>query len=214
MNKNGKKRSTRSPSARGGGSKRALEVSPPEFVPTISTGHCFRFNAGSAFTSLPITRGMLLNLYSVATTSTNQFRLLTAVKLKRVRMWGQPAALGSANTRIVCEWLGSNAPSTIHSDTATGVRPSFIDSKPPKDSSDTWWSISGSNESETLFKVTGQVGTIIDVHLSLRFADDEAGVAAENGTAAAASVGQVYWNYLDGFASKKLTPEGGVTALP
>lgn len=183
-------------------------------MPTISTGHVFRFAASAAFTRLPVTRAMLLNLYSVATTTTNQFRLLTAVKLKRVRMWGQPAALGSGNTRIVCEWTGANAPSTIHSDTATGVRPSVIDTSPPADSSDRWWSISGSNESETLFEVTGPAGTIIDVHLSLRMPDDESGVAAESGTGAAASVGTVYWNYLDGFASALLKPEGGVKVLP
>lgn len=211
---NGKKRSLRSPSARGGGRKRALGGSPPEFVPTISTGHVFRFSAGQAFTSQPVTRGMLLNLYSVAATTTQQYRLLTAIKIKRVRLWGQPVALGSQNSRVACEWVGYNAPSTIHSDTATGVRPSFVDSVPPKDSSNAWWSISGVNDSETLFNVTGPTGTVIDVHLSVRFADNEVSAPAENGTAAAASVGRVYWNYLDGFSSKKLAPEGGVTVLP
>lgn len=191
-----------------------MAIRPPEIVTTLSLGHVFRFNSSNAFTSVPITRAMLLNLVSMATTTTNQFRTMTAIKLKRIRMWGQPAALGSANTRVVCEWVGNQGPSTIHTDTASGVRPSYVDTRPPADSSDRWWSISGSNETEVLCKLTGQVGTIIDVHASIRMADNEAGVAAENGTAAGASVGHVYFNYLDGFASKILTPEGGVTALP
>lgn len=198
----------------GGRSLRQGGRAPPEFVPTLSFGHKFRFRGSYAFTNVSITRSRLLNLYSVATTTTNQFRLLTAVKIRRVSMWGQPVALGSANTRISIEWAGFNSPSTIHSDTASGVRASFISSNPPPDSSAAWWSISGSNEGEDLFKLTGPTGTVIDLDLELRFADNEAAVAAENGTAAAASVGRVYWNYLDGFASGILAPDGGVTALP
>jgi hypothetical protein len=129
-------------------------------------------------------------------------------------MWGQPAALGGSNGSIVIEWEGNNAPSTIHSDTSIGVKPSYLSCKPPPDSSNRWWSISGSSETEVLCNLTYQAGTIIDMHVSLRFADDEAPVAAENGTGAAATVGHVYFNYLDGFASKHLTPVGGPTVLP
>jgi hypothetical protein len=157
---------------------------------------------------------MLLNLYTVATTTTNQFRLLTAIKLKKIEMWGQPATLGGSNGAVNLEWVGNNAPSTIHSDTAIGVRPSYISCKPPADSSDRWWSISGSSETENICLLTFQAGTVIDVTASLRFADDEAPVAAEAGTAAAATIGHVYFNYLDGFASKLLIPVGGPTVLP
>jgi len=181
----------------------------------MSFGHKFRFIAAGGASALPITRAMLLNLYSVATTTTNQARLITATRLKRVRVWGQPPALGATSTPIVVEWLGTNAPSTIHSDSPMGVDASHITTIPPVDSTASWWNISGgAAENEVLFKITGPVGTIIDVDLSLRFADDEAAVNAESGTGAAATVGRVYWNYLDGFASKMLAPVGGVTVLP
>lgn len=158
---------------------------------------------------------MLLNLYSMATTTTNQNRIITAIKLKRVRVWGQPAAVGAAPASVQIEWVSNQAPSTLHSDMAIGVRPAFIETKPPADSSAKWWSISGSNETEVLFKLSSVGGGIqVDIQTAVQFADDEGAVSAENGTAASATVGKVYWNYLDGFASKQLSPVGGVTVLP
>ncbi len=191
-----------------------LSVGPPEFVSTFALAHKFRFqNSNSAVTALPITRAMLLNLYTMATTTTNQNRLITAIKLGRVQVWGQPPALASAPTPTVVEWVGNHAPSTIHSDTPIGVRPSYVDTRAPADSN-RWWSISGTDESEVLFKITAPVGSTFDITCQLRLADDEAAVSGENGTGAAATVGRVYWNFLDGFASGKLIPVGGVTLLP
>jgi hypothetical protein len=190
-------------------------LSPPKFVPTISLGHKFRFTTGTnSVVFQGITRAMLLNLYTMATGTTVQNRILTAVKIKRVSVWGGVPALGGAPTSIEVEWLGSNAPSTIHTDSSMGVRPSFVTTVPPRDSSDRWWSISGQNETEVLLVLTIPAGSIIDLDLSIRLADNEAAVLAESGTAAAATAGEVYWNYLDGFASKKLMPAGGVTVLP
>ncbi len=192
----------------------AARLVPPEFVSTFALGHKFRFSAASVFTALPITRAMLLNLYTMATTTTAQNRVITGIKLNRVTMWANPPALGSNDVSVVAEWLGLNSPSTIHSDTSMGVRPAVVRTRPPVDASNRWWSISGNNEAENLIKLSGPIGTIIDVDCSVRFADDEAAVAGENGTGAAATVGKVYWNYLDGFASKMLAPVGGVTILP
>jgi len=194
---------------------RPVKLGPPEFVPTLSIGKTFRFETlTGAVTALPVTRAMLLNLYTMATTTTIQNRIITAVKLKRVRVWGQPPVLGAAGSTVVVEWVGTQAPSTIHSDTSMGVRPSFVDTRPPADSSDKWWSISGSNESEVLFNITAPIGAVVDVSLSLRLADDEAAVQGEDGTAAGSIAGRVYFNYLDGFVSKMLTPVGGVRVLP
>jgi len=198
----------------GGGRRMRSAGGPPEFISTPSVGKTFRFTNATAVVSLPITRNMLLNLMTVATTTTNQARIFDAVKLKRVRCWGEPPALGSAPTSLQVEWLGNQAPSTIHSDTAIGVRPAFVDTRPPLDSSDRWWSISGTNGSEVLFNYTGPAGSIVDVMLSFRLNDDEAAIFGEAGTAAGATIGVMYYNYLDGFASKKLAPVGGVNILP
>lgn len=190
-------------------------TAPPEFVPTFSLGHKFRFTtAASDVSAKSITRAMLLNLYTMAVTTTTQNRIITAVKLKRVSVWGGVPALGGASKPVTVEWTGSQAPSTIHTDSTMGIRPAYVTTVPPQDTSDRWWSISGSNESEVLFIITAPAGSIIDVDLSVRFADDEAAVVGESGTSVASTVGHVYWNYLDGFASKTLAPVGGVTVLP
>jgi len=158
---------------------------------------------------------MLLNLYTMATTTSLQSRIITAIKLKRVRMWGEPNALAGAPSSIVLEWVGTQAPSTLHSDTAIGIRPAFIQAKPPSDGSERWWSISGNNETEILMKLSSiGTGVVVDVQAEIRFADDEAAVAGEAGTPVSSSLGKVYYNYLDGFASKLLAPMGGVSVLP
>lgn len=215
------KRSQRPRGARRGGNQRKGQgagrgnrASPPEFVSTLSLGHRFRFVAVSAFSRLSITRAMLLNLYTMATTTTNQFRLISGIKLNRISMWGQPAALGSTATPLLVEWLGQYSPSTIHSDTPIGVRPAYVRTRPPIDAAERWWTLSGNNETETLARLSGSAGTVIDVEVSIRLSDDESAAAGENGTGAASAVGTVYWNYLDGFASKMLAPTGGVTVLP
>lgn len=190
-------------------------LSPPEFVPTLALGHKFRFSGSlSSGTALPVTRKMLLQLMSMATTTTNQFRLITAIKLKRVEMWAEPPALGSAPAVCSVEWVGSQAPSTLHSDSTSGVRSAYVSTRPPVDSSDRWWSVSGSNETEVLFNITFPAGVTVDITCSIRMADDEAPVASEAGTGGSATVGRVYYNYLDSFASKGLVPTGGVTVLP
>lgn len=181
---------------------------------TPALGHKFRFIGTGGGVAVPITRAQLLNLYTIATTTTNQNRLITAIKLNRVQAWAQPPILGTMATPIVVEWEGNQAPSTIHSDTAVGVRPAYVDTRPPRDASNRWWSISGSNESEVLFRLTVPIGSIIDITCAIRMADDEGAVAGENGTTAAATVGKVYFNYLDGFSTQVFKPEGGVSVLP
>ncbi len=209
MNKSSGKRKAPRKARKGQGRAR---VAPPQFVSTLALGHRFRFTGSG--TSKSVTRGMLLNLVSMATTTTNQYRLLQAVRVKRVQVWGQAPSLGSAGAPVVVEWVGYQAPSTIHSDTPMGVMPAYVSARPPKDASNRWWSISGTNESEVLFKLTCGAGSVIDVSLTCRLIDDEVATAAENGTAAASTVGTIYWNYLDGYASKAFAPTGGVTILP
>ncbi len=187
---------------------------PAEFVPTLSLGHRFRFSSPTASLGLPILRQYLLNLVTMATTTSVQHRIIDAIKLNRVQVWSQPPVLGGVSTPIVVEWVGNHSPSTIHSDTAIGVRPGFVDSVPPADSSNRWWSISGTDEGETLFKVSCPAGSVIDVTCTLRLIDDEAAVLGEAGTGGASTVGTIYFNYLDSFSSKALLPTGGVRVLP
>jgi hypothetical protein len=65
-----------------------------------------------------------------------------------------------------------------------------------------------------MFNLSGPIGFIVDVHVQMKLHDQDAADAAENGTGAAATIGRTYYNYLSGFTSAALTPEGGVLVLP
>jgi hypothetical protein len=125
----------------------------------------------------------------------------------------QPAALGgsTAATEINLEWLGENSPSTIIDDMAVGVQPAIIDSTPPMSASNRWWCMSGTQESDNMFALTFEVGTIVDVTLELRFVDNETPTAGD--VPAGATLGRMYGDYLDGVASGNLAPVG-LTVIP
>jgi len=178
----------------------------PPFVPTLSLSHKFRFQNGANSGSYTITRGNLLNLLLVTPTAITSARILQAVRLKRVSVWANPSALGAAPTEIELEWFGENSPSTTISDSTMGVRPAHIDSAPPPSSSNRWWSISGTLESDSMFSMVLPADCIIDVTLELRLVEAEAPTAGD--VPAGATIGRLYGDYLDGIASAKLSPLG------
>lgn len=189
----------------------ANRLQPPPFIPTISLSHKFRFTNGANIGNFNITRGNLLNLLLVTPTAITSVRLLEAVRLKMVEVWGNPVALGSPPALTSVEWIGENSPSTIVSDRGMGVRPAHVRTTPPSDSSNRWWSISGTSESDILFVLSIQANSVVDITLELRFVETESPTAGD--IPAGAVIGQLYGDYLDGLASGKLAPEG-YTALP
>lgn len=183
----------------------------PPFRPTISLKHTFRYANGSNNGAFSITRANLLNQLLVAISAVTTTRLLQAVRLRSVEIWTNPTALGSGPNSTQIEWVGENSPSTIISDTTMGVTPAHIRTTPPQDSSNRWWSISGTSESDVLFTMSLALDSIIDVTVDLRYIDQEGPTAGD--VPVGATVGKLYGNYLDGHASAKLTPIG-YTALP
>jgi len=206
--------SRRSSRRRNKGSRNNQKVvlTPPPFLPTVCAGHKFRFNCGTNTGNFTITRGNLLNLMVVATTTTTVARIYTGIKLKRVQIWVNPPVVGDPSLQCSLEWVGENSPSVLHSDSTMGVRPAYISSKPPLDSSNRWWSMSGSQEADPLFSLSLPVGSVIDITTSIRFVDNEA--AVNEGGIVGALVGTVYYNYLDGVTSGMLSPVGPVNILP
>jgi hypothetical protein len=196
-----------------GGRKDMESVRPVDFVPTLSFGHRFRFSNGSNTGNFMITRGNLLNLYLASVTATTAYRIISAIKLKRVQVWCNPPALGSAPMTVAVEWTGENAPSTIHSDSTMGVRAAYVSTRPPIDVSNRWWSISGGSEYDVLFTLILPADAIVDITTSIRTVDNEAAVISTD-TPAGATPGTIYFDYLDGIVSGKLAPVGPTNVLP
>jgi hypothetical protein len=188
-------------------SQNSQALQPPPFLPTVKTEHKFRFTSGSMTGSnVMITRKQILNLLLMATSATTTVRLFQAVRLKRVRMWSNPTALGQPPDACQLEWLGENSPSTVISDSSMGVRPAHVNSLPPPSASNRWWSISGQLESDVLFALTFPANTIVDVTVSARLVEQESPTAGD--IPAGASLGQLYGDYLDGITSSILSPIG------
>lgn len=175
--------------------------------------HVFRYIA-NATNAVTVSRTEIAQLMSIATTTTNQFRLYQSILVKRITMWGSPPALGSASTAIAVEWRGVNTPNSTFSALAIGVEPAYLSVKPPKDSSNRWWTGPGSTFAEGLFALSAPIGTILDLEVEIFFPDSDGAVASEQGTASGSVAGTTYYNYLDGFSSKKWTPVGDVNVLP
>lgn len=192
----------------GGGRNR---LQPPPFIPTLKLSHKFRFESGANTGTFSVTRANLLNLVLVATSAITTARLIEAVRLQSVEVWANPVALGAPPNNLFIEWLGENSPSTLIGDTGMGVRPPHVSAFPPSSSSNRWWSISGTSESDVLFILGLPTNSVVDVTVELRMVEMETPTAGE--VPAGATLGQVYGDYLDGLASGKLTPVG-FTALP
>jgi len=205
----GTRRSGRTIVLGGGGRRSSLQ--PPPFQPTVGLSHKFRFTNGANTSNFSVSRANLLNLLLVGTSATATVRLIEAIRLKFVEVWSNPVALGAAPASCQIEWLGENSPSTVISDAGMGVRPAHVASAPPSSSSNRWWSVSGSLESDVLFILGLPVNSVVDVTVDLRFVESETPTAGD--IPAGASLGQVYGDYLDGLASGKLAPVG-FNALP
>jgi hypothetical protein len=52
-----------------------------------------------------------------------------------------------------------------------GVNPAHIRTSPPRSSSNQWWSLSGSQETDPLFSITVPANTIIDIVADLRLVE-------------------------------------------
>jgi hypothetical protein len=190
---------------------RRNSASPTPFIPTIVYRHRFRYGNGANNGVFTITRANILNQMLLATSAVTTVRLNEAIRLMSVEVWTNPVALGAPPTSCLIEWLGENSPSTVIENTGMGIRPAHVFSAPPPSSSNRWWSMSGSQETDQLFLITLPANSIVEVTCDCRMVETEAPTAGDVPTGA--SLGQVYGDYLDGIASGKLVPLG-YTVLP
>lgn len=165
---------TRGRSAKQRQSKTQRHRSPPDFQPEIAVGTVIRYKASQAITSGQIQVSDLLRSYFIATTSTIGYSILAAVKVKRVEVWGAMASDLSPITVSVefnSDGVETGARKVSHSDSSMGVTPAFVSAKPVKDSIAGKWQ--GENSTQNLFLVTCSANSIMDIHVTLVFKNDE-----------------------------------------
>jgi hypothetical protein len=109
-----------------------------------------------------------------AATSGLAYRLFNAVRIRKIEIWNLSAfGTSSSNVNaigtIAVQWISQYSPEVIISDTGTVFRPAHIMTKPPKDSLSSYWSLEGSNESESIFRVSLPQNTIFDIFVDVVF---------------------------------------------
>lgn len=187
---------------------------PPPYQPTVTVGMVRRFQCTTDTTVATVTRAQLLNLMvmNVAGTTVN-YRLLDAVLVRKIKIWGS-ADTGGSNTgsTVAIQWLSAGSPSRIVSDNNVGSTfGAKLSTKPPDKSYAALWSLTGTNESEQLFTLATSVGDIVDVHLTCVFQNEglvATGAEAPTSVASTASgtTGTVYYLSLDVNTTAKLPP--------
>jgi len=167
------------------------------------------FASAAAGTATPLT---VVGLQTAANTNTAIFN---SFKIKRIRVWGPPAA-DLMPVTVQVNWDGSsatagvsqNAASKSVTDTSVGSsRVAHVDSKPPKDSNASFWQGGANIAGTRLCYIVCPVGAIVDIHLSLR-QDFDASIEQVYTSVAAGTVGEIYLGPPD--ALHLLRPLGGV----
>ncbi len=186
-------------------------VSPPSFISTPSIQHTFRFVASTSGT-YTVTKACLLNLLQTAASSSTSYRVIYALKLKYVEVWA-PTTSSFSSQSVQLEWTGEEySPSSIISDSSVNLKAAHVRSRPPRSSSLQFWISNLSDGSIPVFLLTVPAQAVIDVRVTCMLLDDEAPIAGDSPSMA--TVGKLYYNYLDGRTSGKLVPAGGVSVIP
>jgi hypothetical protein len=178
---------------------KSMPSKPPQFEATFVVGKTVRFTATAAG-SIPITRGALLDLVVMATTTTAANRIFDAVKVRRIRIWSNPPGAGAVATRTCgVQWLSNLSPSKVVSDSGVGATyGARVDTKPPAMSLAGFWSLTGVDETEQLFYLQLNQGDVIDLDLSFRIQNNLFGTDPPAAvTVIGATVGTVYILALD-----------------
>lgn len=189
----------------------------PRVLPAVqsdwTSSRRVRYICASGTSSTSVTRADLLNVlfFNTAGTTTN-YRLCTAVRLKRLHVWTIGNNFGVVATTSV-EWLSESGPAKLVSDSSIGVSmPGYFTTAPPKDSLAGYWSLDGTNESTILFNVILPADSVVDAEFEVvmqNFIGVKAPTAvttSNNGT-----VGTLYTGFLDGVGSGKIAPLSSIS---
>jgi len=141
---------------------------------------------------------MLLNHLLMGTSANHGGRILSGFKLNGFKVWSLGAAGVAVPATVSVEWTSNLGPSTIVSDSSMSIAPAFVNTKPPKDSLASFWSLTGSNETEVLAILTYTTGSIVDMSYEAILQNGETPVVVV--TTLAGVVGQVYMTPLSGIA--------------
>jgi hypothetical protein len=178
-------------------------VHPPQFSATIQVSRRVRYTASSAGSSLSLTRADLLNHLVVNTSANANARIISGFKLNRFEVWG-PGSSAFALGTVSVEWTSTYGPSKVVSDTSMTIDPGHIVATPPPQSLASFWSLTGSSESDVIAILNFPANSVVDMNYEVIFQNLETPVSVA--TVAAGTVGNLYMLPLFGIVSNALVP--------
>jgi hypothetical protein len=160
----------------------------------------YRYVSGNQLFQTKFTRGSLLNLIGLSYTSSQLYRVIGAIRLRRIHVWTSAATTGTANDTYF-QWNGAYSKPTTSTSTTMGVSGiSYQTHVPPKKSLASDWSVAGSNETEVLFSMTYNSGDVIQLDVTYMLQNAVTNTYTETSitsTGTALAIGYIYSMFLD-----------------
>ncbi len=194
------------------GAKRGY-AKPPSINFTKTVAYVTRYTMGNAALA-NLSVNDILDSYFVASSASAGNRVFTAVKIRKIEIWGPASYAGAAST-VSFTWYNETSgqdvgqPSQVITDTSVSTNDvPHICVVPPKNSAAAMWQ-SASNNSDPLCAMILPYGSVVDIHLVGAIAEGAVGggtpQVAVTRTVAGATAGVLYSSYMP--------PSVGATAL-
>lgn len=186
---------------------------PPPLVTDDLVSTSFRFTASSAG-GITVTRAILLNLLGFGTSSTNLYRVIGAIRLRAVHVWACPNNTTNVDVTSEFSWNSPDTRPSVMITTSMGSSSvAYSKHVPPKKSLASFWSISGSNESDAIFTFNFNSGDVIqlDCTYQLQNAYVPSFTPVAITVSGTATAGYLYQVDLDHTGSAKLNGQGRVS---
>jgi hypothetical protein len=194
-----------------------LAALPPPIHATPRLRHTYRFvNVGTSGTVSSVSVGELhFAAGCLATSTTTIYSLASSIKLHWIKVWSAAVAqtAGAASNSVVVNWSTAES-SLAPDDNVTELLPSGITSTacavfvPPKSSTASFWLQAANDSSTTLFQISSEKGSIVDVNFEWTISNNVQNVS--NSSNSGLTAGNVYYGGLDSavFSSANYSPVG------
>jgi len=190
----------------------SLQVQPPLLQTATRTLRTYRFQSSSGNNVHTITGGQLLSaMGGIATvTNTTVQSMHSSARIVKVEIW--TSAQNAATVAPEFAWSNSlnNVPDEVKTRPAVPYgQLGYLLERPPKKSAAEWW-FDENSVSTPFFTLSAPIGTIIDVTLEGRIANAFPSVTQ---SVATATLGAIYFGYLDGPSIHVFQPLGVPTTF-
>jgi hypothetical protein len=197
---------------RAGKTRKSQLVEPRGYIPMLDSNptfnRTFRFQAGASTNNLIVSRGDMLNLMQLAITTGSGGRIIGAIKINWVELSVPPAATSASASMT---WLSAFGKPKVVSVTSLGSAEIMrLRTRPPEHTTASFYSITGSSESEPLIGLDVPSLTLFDVNVSFTFQNyiDNAAAPVVTTSTKTLTTGIIYCAALDGVSTNVLSPLG------